>query len=194
MDSPTNVTSSASLVSSMADCELANDDESIATAGQPETAPPEPLAMKPPATPTMAPPRPLTTVEPRATTSASGRSLRTNRKATAKYADTSALDAPKNLRKKGTRKSGASTTQPSGQRLPEPDGPDSMDEFGRYKSTGVDACDCLDNDCPGCYFPCPSCGSEKCGVFCRVNRKFAVEYERSEGVEGTFRNPNLPPK
>lgn len=44
------------------------------------------------------------------------------------------------------------------------------DVFGRVISTNIDLCDCQNENCPGCHFPCPSCGSEKCGVECRCSR------------------------
>lgn len=34
-------------------------------------------------------------------------------------------------------------------------------------STGKDLCDCLDESCCGCFFPCPKCRSTKCGHECR---------------------------
>lgn len=44
------------------------------------------------------------------------------------------------------------------------------DNSGRLVSNKVDVCDCQDENCAGCHFPCASCGSEKCGVECRCNR------------------------
>lgn len=38
-------------------------------------------------------------------------------------------------------------------------------------------CDCLCVDCPGCFFPCYSCNSNKCGHQCRVNREWQF-YDR----------------
>lgn len=46
------------------------------------------------------------------------------------------------------------------------------DRSGVRMSDGRDVCDCQDTDCPGCHFPCSSCGSEKCGVECRCDRQW----------------------
>lgn len=46
------------------------------------------------------------------------------------------------------------------------------DKSGRLISNHLDLCDCQDTNCPGCHFPCPSCGSEKCGVECRCGRSW----------------------
>ena len=46
------------------------------------------------------------------------------------------------------------------------------DRSGVRMSDGRDVCDCQDTNCPGCHFPCPSCGSEKCGVECRCDRQW----------------------
>lgn len=46
------------------------------------------------------------------------------------------------------------------------------DRSGVRMSDGRDVCDCQDTDCPGCHFPCPSCGSEKCGIECRCDRQW----------------------
>lgn len=40
-------------------------------------------------------------------------------------------------------------------------------ETGQIAATGKDLCDCLDETCPGCHFPCPKCSSNKCGHECR---------------------------
>lgn len=51
------------------------------------------------------------------------------------------------------------------------------DEYGLRISDKRDVCDCQNLDCPGCHFPCPSCGSEKCGVECRCDRLWTYDQE-----------------
>ncbi|KAK7067078.1 ARF7 effector protein C-terminus [Halocaridina rubra] len=53
---------------------------------------------------------------------------------------------------------------------------------GCLVATGKDLCDCLQEDCSGCHFPCPKCSSKKCGSECRVSRKW---YYEKVDVEGT---------
>lgn len=57
------------------------------------------------------------------------------------------------------------------------------DSKGKLLSCGQDACDCLDVDCMGCFYPCPECGSRKCGVECRCDRKWLYEQVEVEGGE-----------
>ncbi|MEQ2195573.1 hypothetical protein XENOCAPTIV_014910 [Xenoophorus captivus] len=57
------------------------------------------------------------------------------------------------------------------------------DSKGRLLSNGKDMCDCLDVDCMGCFYPCPECGSRKCGVECRCDRKWLYEQVEVEGGE-----------
>lgn len=57
------------------------------------------------------------------------------------------------------------------------------DNKGRLLSNGRDMCDCLDVDCMGCFYPCPECGSRKCGVECRCDRKWLYEQLEVEGGE-----------
>lgn len=81
-----------------------------------------------------------------------------------------------------------------GRRLRKPYGSgklETMDERGRYRSTGLDVCDCLDNSCPGCHFPCLGCGSGKCEKTCRVNRKWVNHMLKFDGKGTEIFNPNL---
>ncbi|KAJ8952904.1 hypothetical protein NQ318_006521 [Aromia moschata] len=49
------------------------------------------------------------------------------------------------------------------------------DENGVHISSLTDLCDCLNEDCLGCFFECAKCGSQKCGTDCRVHRKFLID-------------------
>lgn len=57
------------------------------------------------------------------------------------------------------------------------------DNEGRLLSNNKDPCDCLDVDCMGCFYPCTECGSRKCGVECRCDRKWLYEQVEVEGGE-----------
>ncbi|RUS71781.1 hypothetical protein EGW08_020450, partial [Elysia chlorotica] len=59
-------------------------------------------------------------------------------------------------------------------------------EKGQLLESLVDICDCLNTKCPGCHFPCPKCGSAKCGTECRCNRKYTINYIEVEGTNKTF--------
>ncbi|KAG8438237.1 hypothetical protein GDO86_008798 [Hymenochirus boettgeri] len=61
------------------------------------------------------------------------------------------------------------------------------DSKGILIFNGRDLCDCLDEDCPGCFYACKKCGSHKCGVECRCDRKWLYEQIEVEGGE-TIRN------
>ncbi|XP_046545658.1 ARL14 effector protein-like [Haliotis rubra] len=63
------------------------------------------------------------------------------------------------------------------------------DEAGILLENNKDLCDCLDVHCPGCHFPCPKCGSEKCGTDCRCNRKWTYEHINVEGTNVLFKWP-----
>ncbi|CAG4978345.1 unnamed protein product [Parnassius apollo] len=61
-------------------------------------------------------------------------------------------------------------------------------ERGQIAATGKDLCDCLDETCPGCHFPCTKCNSNKCGHECRVNRKWMYEKIEIEGNDFVIKN------
>ncbi|NXL87476.1 A14EL protein, partial [Alectura lathami] len=54
------------------------------------------------------------------------------------------------------------------------------DKHGKLLGVNFDLCDCLDKNCLGCFYPCPKCGSTKCGPECRCNRKWAYEIVETE--------------
>ncbi|XP_061391635.1 ARL14 effector protein-like [Musca vetustissima] len=66
------------------------------------------------------------------------------------------------------------------------------DEYGRIRHNGKDVCDCLDDECPGCWYECENCGSTKCGVQCRVHRKFYYESIKFDGKDGVVNNKDFP--
>ncbi|XP_040265614.1 ARL14 effector protein isoform X1 [Bufo bufo] len=57
------------------------------------------------------------------------------------------------------------------------------DSRGILLVNGRDLCDCLDEDCMGCFYSCRKCGSNKCGVECRCDRKWLYEQIEIEGGE-----------
>lgn len=63
------------------------------------------------------------------------------------------------------------------------------DEFGVHISTDIDLCDCLQKSCTGCHFPCPKCRSQKCGIECRVNRKYMYDQIEYQGCDLIVKNP-----
>ena len=65
------------------------------------------------------------------------------------------------------------------------------DEQGRLKVNNQDICDCFDLLCPGCHFPCHYCASQKCGMRCRVNRKFMYDAIEHDGKDHVVNNPFL---
>lgn len=65
------------------------------------------------------------------------------------------------------------------------------DERGRYRNTGADACDCLDDSCVGCHWPCEMCRSSKCANTCRVTRKWAYETIEHDGKDLVIKNRHL---
>lgn len=65
------------------------------------------------------------------------------------------------------------------------------DEKGCYRLSGLNVCDCLDNNCVGCHFPCPQCSSTKCGPTCRVLRKWTYEMIEHDAKDSVIRNRNV---
>lgn len=63
------------------------------------------------------------------------------------------------------------------------------DENGIHLTTGIDLCDCLNEDCVGCFFECPKCGSQKCATECRVHRKYLLEQIEYHGYDHIIKNP-----
>lgn len=61
---------------------------------------------------------------------------------------------------------------------------------GIHLETGRDLCDCLDESCSGCHFPCPNskCRSCKCGHECRQYRKWMYESIEIEGTKEIVKN------
>nr|XP_037856769.1 ARL14 effector protein-like [Chlorocebus sabaeus] len=57
------------------------------------------------------------------------------------------------------------------------------DSQGLLIFSGMDLCDCLDEDCLGCFYACPACSSTKCGAECPCDRKWLYEQIEIEGGE-----------
>lgn len=64
---------------------------------------------------------------------------------------------------------------------------------GRIRRTQQDVCDCLNNRCVGCHFPCGQCMSFKCGHKCRQNRDDFINEISIDGQtkSKTIYNPNF---
>ncbi|NXX10227.1 A14EL protein, partial [Podargus strigoides] len=56
------------------------------------------------------------------------------------------------------------------------------DKRGRLLCNNIDLCDCLDENCLGCFYPCHKCNSNKCGPECRCNREWI--YDRIQAEDG----------
>lgn len=63
------------------------------------------------------------------------------------------------------------------------------DELGIHIASDVDMCDCLQKICTGCHFPCEKCKSLKCGIECRVNRKYVYDQIEYQGCDLVIKNP-----
>ncbi|MXQ98645.1 hypothetical protein E5288_WYG021862 [Bos mutus] len=59
------------------------------------------------------------------------------------------------------------------------------DKKGRLTFT----CDCLDEGCLGCFYPCPKCNSTKCGPICRCKRRWAYDTIVNENGEVISKMP-----
>lgn len=56
-----------------------------------------------------------------------------------------------------------------------------------------DECDCEVQACPGCFYPCKTCESTKCGHICRTNRIFD-KYDKWEIKYKIFQKPKTETK
>ena len=68
------------------------------------------------------------------------------------------------------------------------------DKQGVHLASGKDICDCLEENCPGCWLPCKRCKSTKCSFECRNRRRFVVlevKDEEAEDEENDNREKNI---
>ena len=63
------------------------------------------------------------------------------------------------------------------------------DDTGKLLDDSRDVCDCLEEDCDGCHFPCLKCDSTKCGHECRCSRRWIYEQVQIEGSKASFYFP-----
>ena len=63
------------------------------------------------------------------------------------------------------------------------------DGKGRLLVNQADLCDCLDEECLGCFYPCPQCNSTKCGPTCRCNRRWVYTTMVNENGEVISKMP-----
>ncbi|EDW03576.1 ARL14 effector protein [Drosophila grimshawi] len=68
------------------------------------------------------------------------------------------------------------------------------DLYGNIRYSDLDVCDCMNDECSGCWYECRICGSTRCGPQCRVNRKFFYETIVYDGKDLTISNKHLPGK
>lgn len=66
--------------------------------------------------------------------------------------------------------------------------PNLYDSKGIHLASGLNICDCMDENCPGCFFECLKCNSTKCGAACRANRNFIYEQADYEGTQISIKN------
>lgn len=62
---------------------------------------------------------------------------------------------------------------------------------GQIRTMWKDVCDCLDDRCIGCHFPCKQCSNTKCGKDCRRNRHDHTAEMQIENHNVTVLNVNL---
>lgn len=62
---------------------------------------------------------------------------------------------------------------------------------GIFLKTGQDLCDCLELECPGCFYPCVKCQGNKCGGTCRRRRNWFYESVTVDGQSKSSVNTNL---
>lgn len=62
---------------------------------------------------------------------------------------------------------------------------------GIFLQTGQDLCDCQEEECPGCFYPCHKCGGPKCGGTCRRRRNWCYEDVTVDGQSKSSVKTNL---
>ncbi|XP_053556459.1 ARL14 effector protein-like isoform X2 [Bombina bombina] len=63
------------------------------------------------------------------------------------------------------------------------------DKQGKLLCNKRDLCDCLEEECQGCFYPCPKCSSKKCGPECRCNRKWVYDRIQTESGDVISKMP-----
>lgn len=54
-----------------------------------------------------------------------------------------------------------------------------------------DICDCQNQKCLGCHWPCSKCGSQKCSFKCRNYRNQVIQCVEHLGIDKKDYNPFL---